>query len=481
MDAYQFSDQQFIAGQWVKGTSTNILKNTNPFNQKIILELQAASSVDVDSAYSAAQKTALIWSKTEAKVRKQLADRVTEIIQKRREEIIQLLIQESGSTRLKANIEVDAALAIVHEASTFPNRLLDSKLKSPDPERHSWVYRKPLGVIGVISPWNFPFHLSMRSVVTALTIGNSVVLKPASDTPITGGLLLAKIFEEAGLDQGVLSVVAGSGSEIGDYFVEHAVPKLISFTGSTEVGQRVGELAVGREYIKRIALELGGNAPLVVLDDADLDLAVELTVMGRFLHQGQICMSTNRVIVDEKIYEAYVEKLLIRAKQIPYGDPSLDSTLIGPIINQGQVQKIQEIIQKAVAQGAQLALQGEVVGNVIPPHIFIDVDPASDLAQEESFGPVLPVIKARDEAHALALANDTRFGLSSAVCTSNKERGLAFALGIDAGMTHINAISVADDPIAPFGGEKNSGLGRFNGHWILEEFTRTHWVTVNKS
>lgn len=480
MVAYQFTDHQFIAGQWVKGTSSKRLKNINPYNQALILELQAASSADVDHAYQAAQNIVKTWSKSDAKVRKQLADRVTDIIQKRREEIIQLLIEESGSTRLKANIEVDAALAIVHEASTFPNRILDSKLKSPDPERHSWVYKKALGVIGVISPWNFPFHLSMRSVVTALTIGNAVVLKPASDTPITGGLLLAKIFEEAGLPIGVLSVVAGSGSEIGDYFVEHAVPKLISFTGSTEVGQRVGELAVGREHLKRIALELGGNAPLVVLDDADLDLAVELTVMGRFLHQGQICMSTNRVIVDEKIYDAYVEKLLARAKQIPCGDPSLDTTLIGPIVNQGQVQKIQEIIQKAVSQGTQLALKGDVMGNVVPPHIFVDVDPASDLAQEESFGPVLPVIKARDEAHALELANDTRFGLSSAVCTSNKERGLAFALGIDVGMTHINAISVADDPTAPFGGEKNSGLGRFNGHWILEEFTRTHWITVDK-
>ena len=481
MVAYQFLDQQFIAGKWVKGSSTKRIKNINPFKQELILDLQAASSSDVNDAYLAADKAVQTWSKSDAKSRKALADRVIEIIQLRREEIIDLLIAESGSTRIKAGLEVDAAIAISREAATFPNRILDSKLKSPDPERHSWVYKKALGVIGVISPWNFPFHLSMRSVITALTIGNAVVLKPASDTPITGGLLLAKLFEEAGLPIGVLSVVAGSGSEIGDYFVEHAVPKLISFTGSTEVGQRVGELAVGREHLKRIALELGGNAPLVVLDDADLDLAVELTVMGRFLHQGQICMSTNRVIVDAQIYDAYVEKLLARATQIPCGDPSLDTTLIGPIINQGQVQKIQEVIQKAVSQGIHLALQGDVVGNVIPPHIFVDVDPASDLAQEESFGPVLPVIKARDEAHALQLANDTRFGLSSAVCTSNKERGLAFALGIDAGMTHVNSISVADDPTAPFGGEKNSGLGRFNGHWILEEFTRTHWVTLNKA
>ena len=480
MQRYSFNNAQYIAGKWIQGTSTHVIKNINPFNQATILDLQAASTIDVDAAYAAAQKAFGTWSKTDAKTRKNLVERVADIISKRREEIVDLLIQESGSTCLKANIEVDAALAIIHEAATFPSRLLDSKLKSPDPERHSWVYKKALGVIAVISPWNFPFHLSMRSVVTAIAIGNSVVLKPASDTPITGGLLLAKIFEEAALPAGVLSVVAGSGREIGDYFVEHAIPKLISFTGSTEVGQGVAKIAVSGAYLKRVALELGGNAPLVVLDDADLDLAVELTVMGRFLHQGQICMSTNRVIVDASIYDHFIEKLIARAKQIPLGDPSLDATLIGPIINADQVAKIKEIIHKAISKGTKLALGNDIVGNVIPPHIFIDVDPKSELAQEESFGPVLPVIKARDEAHALELANNTRFGLSSAVCTSNKERGLAFALGIDAGMTHINAISVADDPTAPFGGEKNSGLGRFNGHWILEEFSRTHWVTIDK-
>ncbi len=173
-----------------------------------------------------------------------------------------------------------------------------TQLESKDPKVRSVVLRKPLGVIAVISPWNFPFHLSMRSVVTAIACGNSVVLKPASDTPVTGGTILGKLFEEADLPAGVLNVVAGASREIGDYFVEHATPKMISFTGSTEVGQHVGQLAVAGEHLKRVALELGGNAPLVILDDADIDLAVELTVMGRFLHQGQICMSTNRVIVD---------------------------------------------------------------------------------------------------------------------------------------------------------------------------------------
>lgn len=478
MQAYQFSDQQFIAGRWLKGTSTHTLNNLNPYTQALILKLQAASLVDVDSAYSAAEGSFTTWSQTSASERKSFILRVLDIIKNRREEIIHWLIQESGSTRFKANIEVDAALGIINEAMTFPERMNTQELQSTDPSRKSYVIRKPLGVIAVISPWNFPFHLSMRSVITAIAIGNCVVLKPASDTPITGGLLLAKIFEEAGLSQGIFSVVAGLGSEIGDYFVEHDTPKLISFTGSTLVGKRVGQLAIAGNHLKRIALELGGNAPLVVLDDADLDLAVELAVMGRFLHQGQICMSTNRVIVDAKIYDTFVEKLIQRTKNVSYGDPSNENILIGPIINTLQLEKIKQIINQALQEGTKLVVHDEIKGNVIPPHIFIDVNPDSSLAKEESFGPVLPVIKAQNETDALRLANDTAYGLSSAVCTTDIERGKRFAMQIDAGMTHLNSITVADQPNAPFGGEKNSGLGRFNGQWILEEFSRTHWLTI---
>ncbi|MEJ2898492.1 aldehyde dehydrogenase family protein [Acinetobacter sp. NS-4] len=481
MQTYQFSDQQFIAGHWLKGTSTHTLNNLNPYNQELILKLQAASIVDVDSAYSAAERSFITWSQSSQSERKSIILQVLEVVKKRREEIIDWLIQESGSTRFKANIEVDAVLGIINEAVTFPERVETQELHSTDPSRKSYAIRKPLGVIAVISPWNFPFHLSMRSVVTAIAIGNCVVLKPASDTPITGGLLLAKIFEEAAVPQGVFSVVAGLGSEIGDYFVEHDTPKMISFTGSTLVGKRVGQLAVGGNHLKRIALELGGNAPLVVLDDADLDLAVELAVMGRFLHQGQICMSTNRVIVDAKIYDAFVGKLLIRTQDIIYGDPDQVDTIIGPIINSSQVEKIKYIIDQALQQGTKLILRGKIQGNIIPPHIFIDVDPESSLAKEESFGPVLPVIKAQNESDALRLANDTAYGLSSAVCTADIERGTRFAMQIDAGMTHINSITVADQPNAPFGGEKNSGLGRFNGQWILDEFSRTHWLTLPNS
>ena len=478
---YQGLNQQFIHGLWRPGTSTKIIKNLNPFTQTEICSIVAASSVDVDSAYAAAQQAFQQNVLQSPEVRKTVLQNLITIIQQRHDEIIDWLIIESGSTRFKAGLEINAALGIIQESLKFPDWLKTEELDSKDPARKSLVLRKPLGVIAVISPWNFPFHLSLRSVATAIACGNTVVLKPASDTPVTGGTLIGKLFEEAGLPAGALNVVAGSGSEIGDYFVEHPVPKMISFSGSTEGGQGVGSKALDSSRIKRLALELGGNAPLVILDDADLDLAVDLTLKGRFIHQGQICMSTNRVIVDASIHDVYVDKLLDRVKMIPVGDPNLEDTIIGPIINQSQVKKHQQIIQTGSEQGAKLVYEGGIEGNLVYPHIFTEVAADSDLAQQESFGPILPILKANDEAHALNLANDTDFGLSSAVCTSNIERGRTFAAQLDAGMTHINGISVADQPNAPFGGEKNSGLGRFNGRWIFEEFTRTHWLTVPNS
>ena len=478
MAAYQNLNLQFIAGQWQQGRSCTSISNLNPYSQNEIFKLQAANTQDVDAAYAAAEQAFKQGATASIEVRQKVIQSLSQLIQKRREEIIVWLIQESGSTRIKANIEVDAALGIIQESLSFPELFKQQKLESKDPNRKSFYIRKPLGVIAVISPWNFPFHLSMRSVVTAIACGNSVVLKPASDTPVTGGTLIAKLFEEAGLAQGVLNVILGSGSEIGDYCVEHSTPKLISFTGSTAVGQAMASKALASTRIKRLALELGGNAALVILDDADLNLAVELTIMGRFLHQGQICMSTNRVIVDESIHDEYVERLITKVQQIQVGDPNEPDTLIGPMINPSQAQKQSEIIAQAQRQGATLVYAGGIEGNMVAPHIFIDVEPDFDIAQNESFGPILPIITAQDEQHALLLANNTQFGLASAVCTADIERGLRFAEGIEAGMTHINGITVADHANAPFGGEKNSGLGRFNGAWIFEEFTRTQWLTI---
>ena len=478
--AYQQLDQLFINGQWIAGESSRTNTDKDPFTGQVLAEVQQATQSQLNTAFEAAQAAQKQWANTVPQERAGLMQRVAHILDARAEEIIGWIIRESGSTRLKATIELMSAKGIVLASAGYPFQMSGEILPSIFPGQSSRVYREPLGVVGVISPWNFPFHLSMRSIAPALATGNAVVLKPASDTPVTGGTLLGAIFEEAGAPAGLINVVVGAGSEIGDAFVEHHIPRFISFTGSTPVGQGIGRLATGGKHIKRVALELGGNAPIVVLDDADIEDAAAGAVAGRFLHQGQICMSTNRAIVDAKVYDQFVAAVEKRVKALKYGNPDLMENVVGPIINAKQLADVQSKIARALQDGARLVVGGEAQGNVLPPHVLADVDPEWSIAKDETFGPVLPIIKARDEAHALELANATEFGLSSSVYTQDVERGVRFARGIEAGMTHVNNMSVGDQPNAPFGGEKNSGLGRFNGHWIMEEFTRTHWITVQE-
>ncbi|MCY0386778.1 aldehyde dehydrogenase family protein [Robbsia sp. Bb-Pol-6] len=475
---YEGFDKQMIDGAWRAGQSEKVQKDQDPYTGETLLEIRSASREDVDAAYLAAERAQRAWGASLPEERADVLRRAVAIIDARAEEIVAWIVRESGSTRIKAGIELASARGIMLASASYPARVEGRIFASGIKDQESRAYREPLGVVGVISPWNFPFHLSMRSVAPALALGNGVVIKPASDTPITGGLLLGKIFEEAGLPPGVLNVVVGAGSEIGDFFVEHRVPRLISFTGSTTVGRNIGRLASGGKYIKRVALELGGNAPLVVLADADVDQAAHAAVVGRFLHQGQICMSTNRVIVDAKIHHAFVDAVTARVEALPVGNPDEAGTVIGPIVNDHQLADLLARIARAKRDGAHQVAGGAPQGKVLPPHVFTEVDPAWSIAREESFGPLLPILRARDEAHALELANDTEFGLSSAVFTRDLERGVRFARGIVAGMTHINDISVDDQPNAPFGGEKNSGLGRFNGEWAIEEFTRLHWITL---
>jgi aldehyde dehydrogenase (NAD+) len=330
----------------------------------------------------------------------------------------------------------------------------------------------------MISPWNFPLHLSSRSVAPALALGNAVVIKPSSDTPVTGGLLLAKIYEEAGLHAGVLNVVVGSGSEIGDAFVKHPITRVISFTGSTEVGRRIAELAAQSPILKRVVLELGGNSPCVVLDDADIDLASRIALFGKFLHQGQICMAINRLIVDEKVFDEFADAFVAGVSAMKVGDPSDERTVVGPLINRQQLEKLQRHIEQARSEGARELVGGGAEGLVLPPHVFDHVTNNMTIAREELFGPVVGVVKVRGDGEALAAANDTSYGLSAAVVTRDEGRGLRFARRVQAGMTHVNDSPVNDLPNCPFGGEKNSGLGRYNGRWSIEEFTTVQWVSV---
>ena len=478
---YQNLELQPIAGAWRAGSSGRHLEVVDPYTRQNLLRLALADRNDLDAAYAKAAEAQQAWAASAPAERTRVMLEAVRILDARREEIIDWLVRESGSTLLKAQIEWGAARAITLEAASLPNRVHGRIVASNVPGKESRVYRTPLGVIGVISPWNFPLHLTQRSLAPALALGNAVVVKPASDTPVSGGLLLARVFEEAGLPAGVLSVVVGAGSEIGDAFVEHPVPAFISFTGSTQVGRNIGRIASGGAHLKHVALELGGNSPFVVLADADIEQAVNAAVVGKFLHQGQICMAINRIIVEQPALEAFTRRFVERVQALPYGDPRKPETVVGPVINDRQLQGLREKVAKALDEGAGLLVGGEPQGNVMPPHVFGDVHAGMEIAREEIFGPLVGIQAARDAEHALELANASEYGLSSAVFTSSLERGVQFAQRIHAGMTHVNDMPVNDEPNAPFGGEKNSGLGRFNGDWAIEEFTTDHWITLQHS
>jgi aldehyde dehydrogenase (NAD+) len=407
--------------------------------------------------------------------------RAADIMDARKEEIISWSVREAGSPRKKAMLEWKAARDVMEQAVSAPYGASGHILPSDIPGKESRVYRRPVGVVAVVSPWDFALNLANRSVAPALALGNAVVLKPPSNTPVTGGLIFAKIFEEAGLPPGVLSVVAGPAREIGDAFVSHPIPRVVTFTGSTKAGRHIGELAMTSPIMKRVSLELGGNSPFVVLDDADLDLAVKAAVFGKFLNSGQICMSINRLIVDERVYDEFVDRFVDRVRHLKVGDPDDPNTDIGPIIDDAQLKAHLKHIESARQEGARQLLGGDPDGLMLPPHVFADVNNQMTIAREELFGPIAPILRVRDEAEALQVANDTEYGLSSAVFTRDEGRGLRFAAQMEAGMTHINDQTVNDLPNAPFGGEKNSGIGRFGGDWAIAEFTTDHWITVQHS
>lgn len=397
-------------------------------------------------------------------------------MKERKEEIIDWIIRDMGGTRTKAALEWNLVFENIRVASGYPFTVKGEIYPSMIPGKESRMYRDPKGVIAVITPWNFAMTLSMRSVAPALATGNAVVLKPAEDTPVTGGTLIAKIFEEAGLPKGLLNVVLGKGSDIGDYLVEHPVSDLVSFTGSTPVGKGIAVRA--GERLKDVSLELGGNNAFVVLDDADVDKAVDAAIFGKFMHQGQICMAINRILVDKSLADEFTEKYVAKAKALKVGDPNDPKTQLGPVINGRQAEKINAMVDKAIENGAELLTNRKTEGNVIHPVVLANVTNDMEIAQNEIFGPVASIITFDGDEEGITLANGTNLGLSGAVHSGDTERALKVAHQVKTGMIHINDQSVNDDANAVFGGEKQSGIGRFNGDFVKEKFTTTKWVTI---
>jgi len=476
MNQYFKCNQQYIGGVWRDGSSQKVLTDRNPYNGKAIADFKLASLADLDEAYRAAAAAQKVWAAINPFERRAILEKAIAYVERNEAEITDLIIEELGGTGLKAFFEIGLVKNIIKEASTYPLRMKGEILPSTVNGKENRLYRVPVGVVGVISPFNFPFFLSMRSVAPALGAGNGVVLKPHDDTAITGGTLVAKVFEEVGLPKGLLNVIVADIREIGDAFVEHPIPRVISFTGSATVGRHIG--AVAGRCLKKAILELGGNSAMIVMADADLDYALNAAVFSRFTHQGQICMSANRILVHRSLYPRFLEKYVDRVSRLKVGDPRDPETDIGPLINKAQADTLSKQIQKGIAEGARPVLQGKVEGNVVSPTIFADVRPNMWVAQNEMFGPAVCVMPFDTAEEAIRIANDSAFGLSGAIHTRNVEAGAELAKQVDSGMIHINDGTINDEPIVAFGGEKASGFGRLNGRWALEEFTTLKWVSV---
>jgi benzaldehyde dehydrogenase (NAD) len=419
------------------------------------------------------------WADTPAEQRAAILRKAAGLIETHQAEITEWIIRETGGVGPKAGYEVAIAIGELHHSAALLTQPIGQILPSPDPERMSLARRVPVGVVAVITPWNVPRVLSMRSVAPALALGNAVVLKPDPQTPISGGFLVARLFEEAGLPPGLLNVIPG-GADVGEALVTAPAVRLVTFTGSSAVGRRVGELA-GRN-LKKVSLELGGNSPMLILDDCDLDAASSAGAWGSFLHQGQVCMATSRHIVLRKVAAAYVEKLAARAAALPVGDPFKEHVAIGPLINEKQLNRVDGIVKDSVAAGAKLVTGGTHKGLFYKPTVLSEVAPETRAFQEEIFGPVAPVTIAEDDDHAVALANMTGYGLAAAVQTRDVDRGFRIARRLHAGMVHVNDQTIADHPGIPMGGMGQSGNGaRFGSTTNLDEFTEWQWLTLGSS
>ncbi len=467
--------QQFIGGEWREGSGSREMVNANPYTGKEIYRYRSASAKDIDDAYTAASTAQKEWAALTPDARVTCLERLIQAIVDSKENIYACLTEEGGFIQPKKDFEYHTSINIVRECMRFPYMMDGKIIPSNIPGKENYTFRNPRGVIAVIAPWNVPLVLAMRSVLPAIATGNAVVLKPATDTPASA-FLIADFFEKAHMPKGLLSVVAGSGAEIGDAIVEHPKAALVSFTGSTEVGMHIGAMAGGK--VKDCSLELGGNNAMLVLEDANLEDAASAAVFGAFFNQGQVCMALNRIIIADSVYDDFTALFVKKTQHLPMGDPANPNTFIGPMINAKQVQSVEKLIADTKAAGAKVALEGKTQGNIISPWIFTEATNDMPAAKNEVFGPVCCLIRAKSEEEAIALANDTNYGLSGSVFTTDLYHGLQVAKRIESGMVHVNDQSINDEPHVLFGGSKESGMGKFNGKWVLEKFTTEKWISV---
>lgn len=462
-----------FVGDWHKVKDT--ISVCEPATGQELVRVGKASADDVSAAAATAKAAQVGWAEMPFQDRAAVFRKAAAIVERRSEELAEWIVRETGAIPPKAMFEITSVINHMHESAamlTQPNGLL----LPANGGALSIARRIPHGIVGVISPFNFPFLLTNRSLAPALACGNAVVLKPDGRTPVSGGFLLAEIFAEAGLPEGVLCVVPGD-AEPGEAIVTHPDIPMISFTGSTAVGRRVGEL--GGKHLKKVALELGGKNALIILDDADIDAAVSNGSWASWLHQGQICMSAGRHLVQEGIAEQYAERMAEKARQLPVGNPHTEQVALGPLITDKQAQRVNRILSATLDSGARLRAGGQSNGVFFPATVIDGVKPGMAAFDEEIFGPIVSITTFKTDEEAIALANDTDYGLAAGILTSSMTRGKSIADRLRVGLVHVNDQTVNDDGYMPMGGQGASGNGsRHGGPANIDEFTQWQWLTL---
>jgi acyl-CoA reductase-like NAD-dependent aldehyde dehydrogenase len=470
--------RQYIGGEWTDAAEGGTFDVKDPFTGETVATAPAGGADDAARAIDAAQAAFQAWAATPPAVRQGIFLKAADVLESRSDEIVAALARETGATFGFGMFQMHFVPGLFRQAAALPYQPIGTVIPS-DTGAFSMGVRKPVGVVAAIAPWNAALILSARSIAAPLALGNTVVLKPSELSPWAGGLLWGEIFAEAGLPEGVLNIVThapGAAGPIGEAFTSHPAVRRINFTGSTATGRRLAE-AAGKN-LKRVVLELGGYNPLIVLADAEVEYAVNAAAFGAFLHQGQICMSARKVLVERPIADEFTRRLADKAKTLKAGDPKEHDTIIGPLINADAVAMVKGRVDEAVAKGAKVLAGGDAVGSCYQATVVTDVPADSELATHETFGPVLAVEVVDSADEAVARANATSYGLAAGIITSDVDGGLALAQQVEAGIVHVNDQPVGDEPQMPFGGVKDSGWGRFGGQAAIDEFTELRWVTV---
>jgi acyl-CoA reductase-like NAD-dependent aldehyde dehydrogenase len=462
----------------VAKTAATSFDRHDPVTGELASQAAAATLADAIAAVDAAAAALPGWSARGPNERRALLNKAAAALEARAADFVDAMMDEIGATEGWARFNLMLAAGIIREAAALTTQIAGEVIPSDKPGCVALALREPAGVVLGIAPWNAPIILGVRAIATPLACGNTVILKGSELCPRTHGLIV-EAFIEAGFGGGIVNFITNAPADAGEIvgaLIDHPAVRRVNFTGSTAVGRIVAVRAA--QNLKPVLLELGGKAPFLVLDDADLDEAVKAAAFGAFMNQGQICMSTERIIVVDAVAETFVAKFKAKVATLTAGNPRAGKTPLGAVVDLKTVRHIAALIDDAVANGAEQIIGGSSPDVLMPATVIDRVTPAHKLFRDESFGPVVAVIRARDEAHAIELANDTEYGLSAAVFTKDTARGLRVAKQIKSGICHINGPTVHDEAQMPFGGVKASGYGRFGGKAGIDAFTELRWVTI---